>query len=341
MPKAKLIIIGAGLSGLYSAFLLQKDYDITIIEARERLGGRIYTYQGHDMGPSWVWTHQEHVIRLIKSFGLNLFRQYDQGHALYDVPDGVQRFQAPPSPASYRLQGGVVTLITALSSQLEQCQIRLSESVSHLQYLSSGIRITTARQSYDADYVLCTLPPRLASQNISYNPPLPPQIRAQLDAIPTWMGYARKCVITFKTQFWRDMGLSGFAFSHVGPLSEIHDACTQTSAALFGFAHPNEVIEDFTLRVKAQVARLFGPSYANEIITIHTVDWREEIYSSVNSDHHPLRSHPQYGHNICYFDKKVYFGGTESANDNGGYLEGAVISAETMAKIFKSIKNEG
>ena len=39
--KKKLLIICAGLSGLYSAVLLQDIYKVTIIEARDRTGGRI------------------------------------------------------------------------------------------------------------------------------------------------------------------------------------------------------------------------------------------------------------------------------------------------------------
>jgi len=31
MKKKKLVIIGAGLSGLYSAVLLQEQYDVTIV----------------------------------------------------------------------------------------------------------------------------------------------------------------------------------------------------------------------------------------------------------------------------------------------------------------------
>ena len=57
MKKKKLVIIGAGLSGLYSAVLLQDMYDVTIMEARNRTGGRIMGTDGHDMGPSWIWTH--------------------------------------------------------------------------------------------------------------------------------------------------------------------------------------------------------------------------------------------------------------------------------------------
>ena len=42
--KPKVIIIGAGLSGLAAGYLLsQKGIDLTVLEARSRLGGRVYS----------------------------------------------------------------------------------------------------------------------------------------------------------------------------------------------------------------------------------------------------------------------------------------------------------
>lgn len=54
----KLLIIGAGISGLATAALLAKDgYDVTILEKNDRIGGRamVFEEQGFhfDMGPSW------------------------------------------------------------------------------------------------------------------------------------------------------------------------------------------------------------------------------------------------------------------------------------------------
>ena len=40
--KKKLVIIGGGISGLSLAFLAYNDYDVTLLEAKDRLGGKIY-----------------------------------------------------------------------------------------------------------------------------------------------------------------------------------------------------------------------------------------------------------------------------------------------------------
>ena len=48
ISKEKLIIVGSELSGLYLATLLEEKYDITIIEARERIGGCIFSIEGHE-----------------------------------------------------------------------------------------------------------------------------------------------------------------------------------------------------------------------------------------------------------------------------------------------------
>ena len=55
----QIVIIGGGLSGLTLAYLLeQKNYEITLIEASPRLGGRIQTVIGNlgtplELGATW------------------------------------------------------------------------------------------------------------------------------------------------------------------------------------------------------------------------------------------------------------------------------------------------
>jgi len=328
--KKKLLIIGAGLSGMYAAVLLQDKYDVTVLEARERTGGRILNISGHDMGPSWVWKHQTHILQLIDSFGLECFEQYMHGDSLYDAPGGVQRFSDPLSVPSYRVKGGISQIIDALEAAL-YIPVKTNEKVISLVYKEGNIILTTEYNRYEADKVILTLPPRLALETILYDPPLEAEIEKQFLHIPTWMGYAAKCVIEYPKAFWREEGLSGFTVSHLGPLGEIHDACTEKKAALFGFVHSKASYENIKEDIRVQLTRLYGKKASNPL-HIYVMDWKKEIFTSTKYDAQPLSEHPSYGFNVTHFDDKLIFSGTESAFNEGGYLEGAVEKARVVCQ---------
>lgn len=324
-----IVIIGAGLSGLYAATLLQAHFKVTLLEARERTGGRILSIEGFDMGPSWVWSHQHHILQLIQENNLQLFAQYTEGLALYDTPKGIEAFTPPPSAPAGRIRGGISTLIKALEQKLLPNTMKLNAPVTHIEKSGDEIIVRTDRKTYKADIVLNTLPPRLAVESITYRPLLPAELIQELSALPTWMGNAAKCTIEFETAFWRKHGLSGFAFSHVGPLGEIHDACTQEKAALFGFfnAHAPDKSPD---AVRVQIQRLFGDD-AKQIKKIYITDWTKEQFTSVKADHCALSAHPDYGHHSHCYDGRLIFTGTESSFNEGGYLEGAVLAVKREA----------
>jgi len=59
--KGQAIVIGAGVAGLKAGLDLQtKGYGVTILEARNRLGGRVYTVQSTsgngpvEIGAQWI-----------------------------------------------------------------------------------------------------------------------------------------------------------------------------------------------------------------------------------------------------------------------------------------------
>lgn len=324
-----IVIIGAGLSGIYAATLLQHHFRVTILEARDRIGGRVHTVEGFDMGPSWVWSHQHAILSLLQENGVGLFAQYTQGLALYDTPAGIEYFTPPPTAPSGRIQGGVITLINKLASRLRPDTIHLNSAVSSIEEKASALRINTQQKEYEADIILNTLPPRLAVKSIAYRPGLDTVLHEELSSIPTWMGNSAKCTIEFDKPFWREKGLSGFGFSPMGPLGELHDACTD-KAALFGFF--NSQVENRNKEaVMLQMQRLFGED-AKRIEKIYITDWTKERFTSVKADHRALAAHPDYGHSAEAYDGRLIFMGSESSREEGGYLEGAVISAKNVAE---------
>ncbi|WP_448574420.1 flavin monoamine oxidase family protein [Trichothermofontia sp.] len=60
LPSRRILVIGAGLAGLAAAWALHRQgYDVQIIEARDRIGGRIWTSTAWsdmplDLGATWV-----------------------------------------------------------------------------------------------------------------------------------------------------------------------------------------------------------------------------------------------------------------------------------------------
>ena len=131
------IIIGGGLSGLYAAYLLsRKNISFAVLEARERVGGRILSLEDHgffsDLGPSWYWPEMNpKMMGLIKTFGLTGYRQYEEGMGRFETSDGVIQTVRGYStaPASWRISGGMTTLITKLLENIPEAAVLFNSPV--------------------------------------------------------------------------------------------------------------------------------------------------------------------------------------------------------------------
>jgi monoamine oxidase len=75
MDQEEILILGAGISGLVAGrILLRAGMSVTIIEARERVGGRILTIhrdgQVLEAGPEFIHGDLKETISLLKEFGI-------------------------------------------------------------------------------------------------------------------------------------------------------------------------------------------------------------------------------------------------------------------------------
>ena len=121
---AAYIIVGAGLSGLTSAyeFTKQKETNFLVLESRDRIGGRIVTKNGIDFGATWFQNHHQNVIDLIDTLDLDKFHQYTKGTSVlvYNSMAPAHFFESDPNaPAAYRVAGGSSTMIRNLARRIE------------------------------------------------------------------------------------------------------------------------------------------------------------------------------------------------------------------------------
>ena len=80
MKQRSCVVIGAGLAGLSAAYaLVKRKWEVTVLEAREWTGGRVYSFRFPqaaelvcELGGEWVGKDHNAVIGLCKELGVNL-----------------------------------------------------------------------------------------------------------------------------------------------------------------------------------------------------------------------------------------------------------------------------
>jgi monoamine oxidase/CRP-like cAMP-binding protein len=67
-----VLVVGAGMAGLAAArALAERDFEVVVLEARDRIGGRTYTRDGIDEGAHWIHTTDGNpMMRLARDLGV-------------------------------------------------------------------------------------------------------------------------------------------------------------------------------------------------------------------------------------------------------------------------------
>ncbi|MDW8106855.1 MAG: flavin monoamine oxidase family protein [Armatimonadota bacterium] len=96
--EADVVVVGAGVAGLIAAYRLQQaGKTVLVLEARERVGGRLLRHQVADgcwidLGGQWIGPTQDRAYALARQLGLRLFPTHTEGESLLYFDGHARRY---------------------------------------------------------------------------------------------------------------------------------------------------------------------------------------------------------------------------------------------------------
>lgn len=175
-----VIVIGAGISGLAAAHSLKENgYQVLVLEARNRVGGRIWTdYSTEtpmDLGASWI-----HGIDYGNPVRF-LAEKYDLAHS-----DNSAFFRGFDQFLGHLVNG---------------LNIQLNQIVHHVRHNDKGVKIATYNNVYQAKHAVVTLPLGVLKKGqIAFQPALPARKQQAIKSLGT--GVLNKLYLQFPSVYW-------------------------------------------------------------------------------------------------------------------------------------------
>lgn len=228
----KVIVIGAGLAGLVAAYELNKlNYDVTVLEAQARSGGRVFTFRGFDeglygeAGAARIPSDHDLTHKYAAEFGLELIPFYPSDRQFMRLRNGRpekvgwKRYTDSLSMLISlgrqehwkKISGGNDLLPKGFATRLGD-KIRFEAPVVKIEQDKNGVnvlfnekgRLETTR----GDAVLAAIPFTMLSK-IDVSPAFS---RQKADVIRTTKyDSASRVLLETTSRFWHDMNLNGFA----------------------------------------------------------------------------------------------------------------------------------
>lgn len=230
--KHKIAIVGAGMSGLAAAHkLAAAGRAVTVFEARDRIGGRIWTSDTLaapvDLGAAWIHGVTDNPLTAL-SDRIDLERRVGEpsfivrgkdGQLVHDYPDwifevalveqehGTERenmnqadLSADPDYDGDHVvfPQGYSQIFDALSGDYE---VRLNHAVDAIHYSNSGAELRVGEARFEFDAVLVSLPLGVLKRDmVAFHPPLPAPKRQAINRLE--MGLLDKLYLQFDQVFW-------------------------------------------------------------------------------------------------------------------------------------------
>ena len=351
-----IVIIGAGMAGLVAAYeLSQVGHEVTILEARDRVGGRVNTLfspfaegQFTESGASRIPSNHQYTLDYAEHFGLSLEPFYSTSGDYFDlVGNQVQRINAadyisqPPWPGSVnrnayqKIVGGMSGLPNAMRDVMLS-KIEFSAAATLIQQDDNGVTVTTADDEiYVADRVLCTVPVPVLNK-IEFQPTLSSNKQVASDG-----GYryaeSSRLYTQFSERFWQFDNLNGWGntefeevwqptWNQTGNGGIIQSYFRELAAEVFDSMAPQEQVASVHNRWRTVMPDLDDYILSNYVFAWGEQEWTGAAYASpTDSQESNLKA------SLSEPEGRIHFAG-EHASNFEGWIQGALESGIRAAK---------
>ncbi len=221
-----------------------------------------------------------------------------------------------------------------MAESLDKDTVILKAPVRSIFQDNTAVTVVSDKGTWQAQRIIITAPPPMAAQ-IDFTPPLPFKKSGQMDRMP--MGSVIKCLLSYSSPFWRDQGYSGHchttslmtnAFQDITPPNYDGGILVVFIGGDTSLSLSDTTVEQRRQQVTSDIASVFGPEaltprdYIDNVWSVEP--WIKGGYSCAVQP----GSYSVFGDSLAEPFGRIHWAGTETADTNPGYVDGALRSAE-------------
>ncbi len=342
--SGKVLIIGAGASGMMAGYTLSKyGVEYEIIEANDNYGGRVkktdtFVNFPLDLGAEWLHDTPDALGRLINdstnngtvqmlSYQPESIRLY-KNDKLKDIDLGSHFYREYKFKNTTWYDFFEDFIVPSIQDKLV-----LNEQITEIDYSNSKISVqSNSGKVYTADKVILTVPvPIVQKGMIDFNPSLPESVINRFNSIDYPPGI--KVFIKFKEKFYPDICLIGSTSADkIYFDGAFKKGATDNLCTLFYVSESANELTDFTdaeifEKVMVELDKIFDGQATVNYIDHMIQNWSNEPFilgSYSHSNTGPLEN----------VEKKIYFAGEAFSEDLSSTVHGAGFSGVDMANLI-------